>query len=97
LKIFFPLFVRNQTNVLESLKLNFYYCNIKDNQLFTFMKAEHIHGILGQVYFAIEGMVIQLNSVKRMLVIPSCMCKLCVVLGVMFLKNGNFRGKRRNV
>jgi len=61
------------------------------------MKAEFIHVTLGQVYFAIERMVIQLDSVERMSFIPKCMFKLDVVFGVTFLKKENFRGKRRNL
>jgi len=60
------------------------------------MKAEFIHVILGQVYFAIEEMVIQFDSVKRMSFITTCMCKLYVAFGVTLLKKENLRGKRRN-
>jgi len=61
------------------------------------MKAEFIHATLRQVYFVIERMAIQFDSVKRMSFVPTCMCKLYVVFGVTILKKENFRGKRRNL
>jgi hypothetical protein len=60
------------------------------------MKAEFIHVILGQDYFATEEMVIKFDSVKRMSFVTTCMCKLYVAFGVTLVKKEDFRGKRGN-
>ena len=75
-------FVGNQRNVLSSLKLNIYYCNKKESQYLTFIKAELIHVILGEVYFSIEEMVKYLDSVKRMSFVTHACANLMLLLGL---------------
>jgi hypothetical protein len=81
----------------------FYFCqkskkrNKNETQRFTFMKAEFIHAISGQVYFSIKEMKAQYDSVKRLLWIPTCMSKLYVAFGFTILGADNFREKGGNL
>jgi hypothetical protein len=61
------------------------------------MKAEFIHAMLGQVYFAIKEMKIQFESVKCLLCILICMSKLYAAVEVTILGADNFRGKISNL